>query len=127
MHLFCRRPRYLLFLIGVPPLLFVVFFYINYSPPTYVQHTTSTHLAYRPEELTNFSAINANSNGRLNEDLDSGNSDSIAGKIFALPKKILTWLYSITSMNPRSIMAVPFNESFSENYRYLIATESCFL
>ena len=121
MHLFCRRPRYLLFLFGVPPLLLGVFFYTKYSLPTYVHHTTSTHLAHGPQELTNFSAIDANSNGK-HEDLGSGNSDNIAGKIFAPPKKILTWLYSITDINPQStsIMAVPFNESFSENYRYLI-------
>ena len=118
MHLFCRRSCYLLFLFGVLPLLFVVLFYTNYSLPTHVRHT-------RPEELTNFSAINANSNGK-HEDLGSDNSGSIAGKIFALPKKILTWLYSITGMNPRSIMTVPFNESYSENYRYLIPRAAFF-
>ena len=118
MHLFCRRPRCLLFLFGVFPLLLIVLYYTNYSPPTNVQQTTtSTRLAYRPKELINFSAIN--------ENLGSGNSDSIAGKIFALPKKILTWLKSV---NPQSIsiVAVPFNESYSENYRYLIPRAAFF-
>ena len=120
MHLFCRRLRCLLFLFGVSPLLLVVLYYTNYSPPTNVQQTTtSTRLAmaYRPKELINFSTIN--------ENLGSGNSDSIAGKIFALPKKILTWLKSV---NPQSIsiVAVPFNESYSENYRYLIPRAAFF-
>lgn len=111
---------------------------LNYTRPA--QHSTTTHLVYRPKELIGFSAIRANVgvhdnfvistlDNKTETVADTGSvSEGIADKFFALPEKISTWYNSITGGNPESFMTldIPFNKSYSKNYSYLIPRAAFF-
>ena len=90
-------------MLGAAPLLLLgTLYYFNYTPPT--QRTAmAKHLAYRPKQLS-----------EKREEIISLN---------------LTWLYSVTGMNPQStsIVVVPFHKSYSvANCTYLVPRAAFF-
>ena len=111
----------------------VVLYYVNYNPSTH--HTATTHLVYRPKGYTNATdhrnkttldnKLKPSSDRTVTKDVAA----NVADYVFqALPKAVLTWLSSITGGKPHSIsiIEVPFNKSYSENYRYLIPRAAFF-
>ena len=126
--MFYRCVRCLMFLFVASPLLLTVLYYINYTPPR--QHTTATHLAYRPKEVVDFTAIYANVDGhsKFPTSVVANKLEDSSGYADSMPNKILTWLYSISGGNPESVstVEVPFNKSYSESYRYLIPRAAFF-
>ncbi len=128
-----RRVHCLILPFGVFPLfLLMVLFYINYTPPAPAQHTATTNLAYRPVDA------NVSDHGKFVtftldnklETLTDTKTANIADRIFALPKKILTWFHSFIggTLDPEStsIVDIPFNESYAESYGYLVPRAAFF-
>ena len=106
---------------------------ISNTSPT--QHIAATHWANKTTKLKAIGLLNANvhDHGKFVTSITtrdklktSPNTRSVTGtinKVLSLPKKILIWL---TGRSPTSTVEVPFNKSYTENYRYLIPRAAFF-
>ncbi len=138
-----RHVHYLILPFGVLPLfLLIMLFYFNYTRPVPTQHKATTNLAYRPKELVELNAVDTNVSdhgkfvtfaidNKLETLADTGSKTAnIADRMFALPKKILTWFHNFTGGTPDpesiSIVDIPSNKSYAESYGYLFPRAAFF-
>ena len=128
--LYFRCSLYIVAIFGAIYLLILVH-KVGFTSPT--QHhniITASRSAYRRSELVQ---TNVDDHGKTVTSIathyklkslpNTGSANGIIDNLLSLPKKVLVWL---GDRSPTSTIQVPFNESYTENYRYLIPRAAFF-